>query len=158
MCAMRRWGLAQMSPNGEPPLTANCTIQLRARATEEEIDFCWEELQKVHGDLPSELRAYAAGCPALLCHYVQEHLASVNEPIAKLVIGVDHKFVAEVGWPYFCSKPQKHWARHHNHVYRVMDYTVTDFGLLLSREMNAGCWYALDFSDLPASHSVWRVQ
>ncbi len=99
---MCRWGLAQMAPNGTPPLTGNCTIHVQARATEEQMDFCWAELQKQHNaTLPPELRAYSAECPALLCHYAREHLLNPRLPIVELVAGIDDKFVAEVGWAYF---------------------------------------------------------
>ena len=94
-----------MAPNGTPPLTANATVSLRARATEQQMDFCWKELQKQHAaDLPTELRDYAAGSPALLCHYVQEHIINPQLPVVELVAGIDDKWVAEVGWARCCPK------------------------------------------------------
>ncbi|KAK9827895.1 hypothetical protein WJX74_008125 [Apatococcus lobatus] len=91
------WGLAQMAPNGTPPLTANGLITLSARATDEQIDFCWGQLEKQHGPLPSELKIYAAGSAALLCYHVQEHLLHPGVPIPELVTRIDDKWVVEAG-------------------------------------------------------------
>ncbi|KAK9842734.1 hypothetical protein WJX74_001574 [Apatococcus lobatus] len=91
------WGLAQMAPNGTPPLTANGLITLSARATDEQIDFCWGQLEKQHGPLPSELKIYAAGSAALLCYHVQEHLLHPGVPILELVTRIDDKWVVEAG-------------------------------------------------------------
>ncbi|KAK9820878.1 hypothetical protein WJX74_000505 [Apatococcus lobatus] len=97
------WGLAQMAPHGSPPLTANGLITLSARATDEQIDFCWGQLKKQHGPLPSELKIYAAGSAALLCYHVQEHLLHPVAPIPELVTRIDDKWVVEAGTDWMPS-------------------------------------------------------
>ena len=35
-----------MSPHGTYPLTANFSINLQPGASPEQVDFCWEQLQR----------------------------------------------------------------------------------------------------------------
>lgn len=112
---MCRWGLAQMSLDETPSLPACYTIQLRPRATEQQMDFCWKGLHKREGELlknaslPSELRTYAAGSPALLCHYVQVHCCDLQKsPLAEVIAWSDCNTVVEVRHVYFCFHRPHH--------------------------------------------------
>lgn len=106
---MCRWGLAQMPLDETPSLPACYTIQLRPSATEQQMDFCWKGLHKREGELlknaslPSELRTYAAGSPALLCHYVQEYRCDLHKsPLSELIGWSDCQIVVQVRHTHFC--------------------------------------------------------
>ena len=93
-----RWALAQIPRNGTPLLTTSYDVRLRADASEADVAYCFQQLQKQYAPrvLDPELKQLARGSPALMCHYVQEAASSYNSDLLEVVKFSNAKWLEEV--------------------------------------------------------------